>query len=306
MTAPGPLHPAIGARAWRPPRRWRSHLAGSAHGARWAVTRLRGQLLRLLLWRALRRSGTLQFPDGRNARIVGGDLTPLAHLYYRDALTEHGAQLEAQSSKVWRVRLADGLVFESPVETLFPLVEIFLDRVYEVPDVPLQDRFVVDAGTSIGDSTIFFAQQGAFVVGIEPNPIAYEFARRNVLANGMERTVQLLAKKLVARPGTSPGSTSLEEILGLTGRPRIDLLKLDCDGCESDVVLFTEAATLDRVTRLLVEYDHPPQAMCRRLRSLGYRVRRRGSRTNGYLYADRDEIGAGVQVGGTGMAEARA
>jgi Methyltransferase FkbM domain len=279
----------VGPPEWSPPRRWRSHLAGSAHGIAWALDRLGLQLFGVVLARIGRLDHTVRLPDGRTVSLPRGSLAPIAQLYYRDVLVEHGSRIEPDGPDSWIIRLPDGVILHAPVDRLFPVVEIFLDQVYAVPMLEWEDKFVVDAGTSIGDSTIFFAHKGARVVGIEPDPRSREYALRNVDANGLTGKIEMVGKKLVSRAGTSVDSITLEGILESSGRSTIDLLKLDCDGCEPDVILYSEPATLNRVQRIVVEYDDPPRQLCGRLESLGFRLRRFGSRSNGYIYAERAE-----------------
>jgi Methyltransferase FkbM domain len=79
---------------------------------------------------------------------------------------------------------------------------------------------------------------------------------------------------------------SLEDVLAPL--PDVSLMKLDCEGCEYELVLETPAACWARVQRLVLEY-HPvsgrePRSLVERLGSLGLRLVHAGPKNGVGMY----------------------
>jgi len=149
------------------------------------------------------------------------------------------------------------LKFKRLRETIF---EVFDYGDYEPMDV--KDRIVVDAGAFIGDSAIYFALKGAKkVIAIEPYPSAYAEMLENIKLNSLEGVIVPVNAGLASKPskicvedanveetaGTyhRPGNCSnpipavtlgeLLEKFNINGNEAV--LKMDCEGCEYDVIL---------------------------------------------------------------------
>ena len=121
---------------------------------------------------------------------------------------------------------------------------------------------VVDIGSNIGDSAIYFAIKGAsHVYAFEPLPSVYEVALRNVMINNMESKITLVNAAVGSREGKIkvPSTINVEESGGFTVTNQGDvevpilsfshvrrmindpyLLKLDCEGCEADIIFSSE------------------------------------------------------------------
>jgi len=141
-------------------------------------------------------------------------------------------------------------------------VEIFLREDY---DVDVKDRVVVDVGAYVGDSGIYFIQRGAFrVIAIEPHPFAYDMLHYHVTENKLlfplVGYIKPVNAGLASKPGRicvdaphdrvavtyfKPGDCSVTvsaiTLSELINEYKIDpgdaVLKMDCEGCEYDVVL---------------------------------------------------------------------
>jgi FkbM family methyltransferase len=120
----------------------------------------------------------------------------------------------------------------------------------------MEGEVFVDVGANAGQYTIPLASRFETVVAVEPNPVASEVLRQNLLANRI-RNVEVISKALAPRPGAirlypgrvittwtttpRPGPSievpaiTLDEVL----RPfsNVDLLKIDVEGHESEVLL---------------------------------------------------------------------
>jgi len=142
-------------------------------------------------------------------------------------------------------------------------IEIFLREDYF--DVDVKDRDVVDVGAYVGDSSIYFIQRGAFrVIAIEPHPFTYDMLHYHVTENKLLFPligyIKPVNAGLASKPGRvcvdtpsdkvavtyfKPGDCSatvpaitLGELINMFNiDPSEAVLKMDCEGCEYDVVL---------------------------------------------------------------------
>jgi FkbM family methyltransferase len=187
-------------------------------------------------------------------------------------------------------------------------VDVFHNQPYG--EVNVKDRVVVDVGGFVGDTGLYFARKGARKVYVfEPIHAYCEMARENMQRNGVGN-VEILERAVTGKKGTTTvlyktesatvPCVSLEDIIadyGITGNA---VLKLDCEGCEYDI-LFSSDAALDPFKELIMEYhdlhlaeyhDHPTRSLKRleeRLREAGFetRVTKRYGENEGILYARR-------------------
>ena len=138
--------------------------------------------------------------------------------------------------------------------------QVFNDGDYE--QLNAKGRVVIDVGAYIGDSAIYFALKGARkVIAIEPHPGAYAEMLDNIKLNNMENVIIPINAGLASKPGKvcvenvnvnianiiyhRPGDclnvvpvVTLSELTsGFSVDPNDAVLKMDCEGCEFDVVL---------------------------------------------------------------------
>jgi len=164
------------------------------------------------------------------------------------------------SKRGWKYK--DGIIERRDGSVKFKYIgpsvfEIFDEHVY---NVDVYDKDVVDIGANVGDSSIYFALKGARkVIGVEPLPNVYALAIENVKLNHLEDKVFLINAALGSKSGklkvpcntstfTSVGystlkskgecevpTVTLSEVMKQINEPY--LLKMDCEGCEFDVIL---------------------------------------------------------------------
>ena len=181
----------------------------------------------------------------------------------------------------------------SKAGALYPVLEIFAFSEY-AHDWRLEDEpCVVDIGAHVGAFTLWLAERYPQLraVCFEPDPDAYRYLARNT-----ERIAATLHRQAVgATAGTSTlrrpiagGGVSTLQAIGdgdelavdvvsledvLAPLPDVSLVKLDCEGCEYELVLDTPAASWARVRRVVLEYHaipgHEPAELIDRLGSLG-------------------------------------
>lgn len=190
------------------------------------------------------------------------------------------------------------------------LGEIFIREVY---GTDFQEKVVVDVGAYTGDSAIYFARKGAkLVIGLEPDPKSYELAKENVKLNHLTDRVQLLNQALSVETGESrlgldantpninqfvdsgKGSENVIDVTTVTvddikkrfGLADIDVLKLNCEGCEYGIIRNLSAETLRSIGEILLEFHSGPRDLPAILSKNGFDTSIRGG-TFGYLTAKR-------------------
>jgi FkbM family methyltransferase len=161
------------------------------------------------------------------------------------------------------------------------IYEVFNDEIYESD---FKDKEVVDIGANVGDSAIWFALNGAKkVVAIEPLVDAYNEAKYNIQLNGLQDKIFLINaaisydKPKVLVPNeidiyesahfnlkkncnekqinmTEVETLKLSDILKLCSEPW--LLKMDCEGCEYDVIR-NDLQGLSKFKYVIFEFHFP-------------------------------------------------
>ena len=163
--------------------------------------------------------------------------------------------------------------------------------------LPVKGYVVYDVGANIGDSCIYFALRGAGkVIGIEPFPKTYELAKKNIELNGLSNKIITLLAGCAAHSGyitIDPSRESsvtnrledgvkngikvplltLEDILNQNSilSDRL-VLKMDCEGCEYENLLYTSKDTLQRFSHMLIEYHYGYKNIKEKLEECGFNV----------------------------------
>jgi len=128
--------------------------------------------------------------------------------------------------------------------------------------VDARNKIIIDIGAFVGDSAIYFVLKGARrVIAIEPHPGAFAEMLDNIRLNNLESVIIPVNAGLASRPGKvcienigveatavtyhRPGdcpnavpAVTLGELINKFGiDPNDTVLKMDCEGCEFDVIL---------------------------------------------------------------------
>lgn len=181
------------------------------------------------------------------------------------------------------------------------------------------DWNVVDVGAGLGDFTVYAAKHcpGGMILAYEPLPESFNLLQRNLALNGIanvqpfnlataetshslvleevEReavSTRFLAKK---SSGREIAAVKLEHILDSLPNGICDFMKIDCEGCEFDLILNSPPEILHRVKRISMEYhdEITPNSgldLIEHLTSLGYNVQIRENPVHdvlGFLYAEK-------------------
>ena len=160
------------------------------------------------------------------------------------------------------------------------------------------------------------------VYGIEPIKESYDLGHYNVKINHFEDKVHLMNAALGRTTGEleltvssrDPNANSIEstetvkkiginfdskriaksisirDIIARYGLSKIDLLKMDCEGCEYDVFRNTEDETISRIRNIILEFHDGIQFLAEFLEKRGYSVTYEHSTGIGILKARRDTI----------------
>ena len=187
----------------------------------------------------------------------------------------------------------------------------------------LKDFIVIDIGASTADSSVYFAMKGAKkVYGVEPMKESFDIATYNVNINNLESKVHLINAALSNKTGKveltvssqnpnanslNPTETvktsgiiydsirvvetiSLREIYSQFNLTRIDLLKMDCEGCEYEVLQNIEQEILSSIDNIVLEFHDGIKFLPDFLEKNGYNVRYYRPVGIGILKASRNQV----------------
>jgi FkbM family methyltransferase len=181
------------------------------------------------------------------------------------------------------------------------LADIFVKGEYEVPEVlsGLRGRDVIDVGASVGDTALYFILNGARkVIAVEPLPNVAKCAEENVRLSGATDKVNVINAALGSGPVSVPcdydlwssngfstlsasgpckvPGVTLGDLLNMVEDPY--LLKMDCEGCEAQVILGPERERLRAFEHIILE-THPlnssvgDEKLLTSLKELGFECR---------------------------------
>lgn len=170
----------------------------------------------------------------------------------------------------------EGLQFHGGKSNADSIRTSFSKKEYDF--LPVRDKVVIDMGANIGDSSIYFALKGAIrVIAIEPDPQAYGFAYKNIEVNGFSDRIELI-RGACSNIDTNSQDFSRPALFTLQGiidkyliKPSI--LKIDCEGCEYDVILPASSDTLLNFTHIQIEYHYGYKNLKKKLEGCGFHVK---------------------------------
>lgn len=192
------------------------------------------------------------------------------------------------------IKLRDGLRFKiGDMDNVGVLVENFLEDQYGFLNP--KGKTVLDIGANIGDTAVYFSKRGACkVIAIEPFPHAYNIARKNLKINNIKNVV-LLNSAIGGERSTVIIDTLFKNdagtaLRGFESGRKVDiltlgdivqrfklndaLLKMDCEGCEYDVILKSSYGTLRKFEKVVVECHNGSRSVEEKLKSAGFMVKK--------------------------------
>lgn len=188
------------------------------------------------------------------------------------------------------------------------LIDIFILEEYKFLDV--NNEIVIDIGSNIGDSAIYFALNGAKkIIALEPYPYSFDLMETNVRENNLLDKIEMVCagygkdgeisidENVKNNMGTSLKSSgkgrkvkvySLESLIKKFNLDK-GVLKIDCEGCEYHI-LREDNSVIARFSQIQIEYHNGYKKLVKKLNSAGFQVKhvnRSGLMNFGYIYAKR-------------------
>jgi FkbM family methyltransferase len=174
------------------------------------------------------------------------------------------------------------------------IVNTFFKKDYD--NIIVNNKIVLDIGANIGDTSIFYALNGAKkVIGIEPFPKNFDYAQKNIQINNLDNVITLLqagcsSKKEIIKidpdyqsnieseikifkTGIDVPMIPLQDIINKYEIPKNSVLKIDCEGCEYDIIENVSFETISYFTDIQIEYHSGYKKLKNKLESFGYTVK---------------------------------
>jgi FkbM family methyltransferase len=209
----------------------------------------------------------------RRARIAGQAFLDLAN--WREVLPRAAA-----GESVTEIQLRDGVVLGAPPENaLWPhFSDIWYHRSYTKHCAIPRGSLVVDIGANVGVFSVFAARVARIVYALEPS--SANFARLTANTSGIKNILPLnlacsqrdgqasldISSNPVSYSLLSDGGPDRQEVVNVVSLAtlferlqieRCDFLKLDCEGCEFEIILNADPQLVRRIGRIVMEYhDH--------------------------------------------------
>ncbi len=171
------------------------------------------------------------------------------------------------------------------------IIGIFYFKDYQFLECAGKD--VIDIGANIADSSIYFAMEGAnSVIAMEPFVKNYDIAKNNIQMNNLSSKIILLHAACSSKEqdllvdseyegvfnsvnelssGIKINSLTLQNILDRY-KLKSPILKMDCEGCEYDVILNSHADTIKQFSVIQIEYHYGYNELKQQLLKLGFNV----------------------------------
>jgi len=182
------------------------------------------------------------------------------------------------------IKLRNGCKFKvRSLMDVWIVKETCLDHDYETHSVQIKDGWtVIDIGAGIGEFAILVAKEhpGSQVYAYEPFPESFALLEENLKLN-MTRNVRAFQIAIGSKSGkmalattgeavqhttthsTVSGSASsmievpglsLDDLFRVNGLAHCDFLKIDCEGCEFEILFNASLETLKRINHICLEY----------------------------------------------------
>jgi len=203
---------------------------------------------------------------------------PLTYLCNKLQSQGRKAMLSVSPERI-SLEIDDTYIAFNPLCITTTLGDTFVREDYGVPESlsGLRGRDVIDLGANVGDTALYFILHGARkVIAVEPLPNVARCAEENVRLSNVVDRVKVVNAALGNEPMSVPcdqavyssgsfstlkdsgpckvSGVSLGDLLKMVNNPY--LLKMDCEGCEAQVILGPERERLRAFEHIIFE-THP-------------------------------------------------
>ena len=196
------------------------------------------------------------------------------HAYFFTTL--HDLDIIFVTDRFIQFRYMDRILkFYFDINGFVALGEIFRDGIY---DIDVKGRTVVDVGAGIGDSSIYFALNGAKKVYAFDVNVSY--LEKNIKENNLKDVVEPIRCECGL-------SNNLDNITLKYNIPYESVLKVDCEGCEYGFFGVSPPRLISRYHTIIIEYHNGVQHLADLLKASGFNVTIKGNKKIGLIYARR-------------------
>lgn len=190
----------------------------------------------------------------------------------------------------------NGFTFAQPAAERW-IPQIMLEDPWRTKQQNLKDKIVVDIGAFIGDSSIAYALGGARVHAFEAVPIFARCAARNAKLNRLDDRISIHPVGLSNCSGVVSDPDAIRSIASMShnclpenaasqqiqlvdavtylqahGITHADIIKMNCEGCEYELIGDTRLLRYLNPENVLVDYHHGSQPLQKVFTELGYTV----------------------------------
>ena len=171
--------------------------------------------------------------------------------------------------------------------------EYFSDDQWDM--INFKNRYVIDIGANIADTTLYFAKEQAKVIGFEPVKHLYKLGLENISLNSdFNENIEFINKAVGGKRGKLDISSSttktyvnnedryqidvitIQDILNDYNFPP-DILKMDCEGCEFGIILNEDLTMFNDII-----FEHHSKQMGKDYKPLIEKLEKDGFKINTY------------------------
>ncbi len=239
----------------------------------------------------LKKQCVIRFRNGESIEFSNDKLKDLLDLLTINGFKKRGFKVE-RIKNGFIVNL-NGVKFKTnDISELNVIKENFIDEQYNWLNA--KDRQVVDIGANIGDTAVYFSKikKAKKVIAFEPYPYAFNLAKKNVRINKLKNVALLNQgvggkRKFVTiktdfvntegsnlkifNAGKRIRIVTLEDIVKKYDIKK-GVLKMDCEGCEYQIILNANNEVLRKFNQIMVECHYGYKNIERKLKDAGFKV----------------------------------
>jgi hypothetical protein len=195
-------------------------------------------------------STTLRFRNGKKVFLSKSNYQEFREELFKQYLEDQGFSYSFRDGRTL-VKTNTGLKLIILPDYSNVIDEVYVSNAYRAAN--LSGRTVIDVGASVGDTALYFASLGASrVYAFEVCESRYKIAQENILLNGMDKIINIINEEA--------NSKSISNIVEYNHLSHV-LLKLDCEGCELQVIPNIPDNIYRQIDDIVMEYHKGQHAI---------------------------------------------